>query len=70
MMRLQVPTPIAVHVGTAALMLDTAPSTVRHWIKIGRVPARKINGRAWLIRVEDIDALTRGDTKDPAHAGQ
>ncbi len=59
MREVQPPAPIAVQVGTAALMLDTAPSTVRHWIKIGRIPARKINGRAWLIRVEDLQNLTQ-----------
>ncbi len=55
--------PIAVPASTAAMLLGAAPSTMRYWCATGVVPAVKV-GKGWLIRLEELDALTRSTTKE------
>lgn len=42
-----------------------AESTLRRWIRLGRLPAVKIGGRV-KIRPSDLEALARPVTSDPA----
>ncbi len=39
-----------------AEMLDVNPSTVRHWVTIGRLSAEK-RGRKWMVEREDVEAI-------------
>jgi excisionase family DNA binding protein len=39
-----------------AEMLDVNPSTVRHWVSIGRLSAEK-RGRRWLVARQDLDEI-------------
>lgn len=39
-----------------AEMLDVNPSTVRHWVSIGRLSAEK-RGRRWVVAREDLDEI-------------
>lgn len=55
-------TPFAVQVPAAARLVGTAPSTVRMWCQRGVLPARKIC-KSWIIRLDDLDALTRAETR-------
>ena len=43
-----------------------AESTLRRWIRLGRLPAVKIGGRVKL-RPADLEALARPVTSDPAN---
>lgn len=49
----------AVRVETAARMLDASAQQVLYEIRQGRLPAFKF-GRAWRIKVEDIQRLNEG----------
>ncbi len=53
--------PVAVRVDTAAHMLDASPSTILFWLRSGKLRGTKV-GRAWLIRVADINALVGAET--------
>jgi len=61
--------PIAVQVQEAAKIVGAPPSTLRAWCQNGILPARKV-GKAWVIRLDALDRLTRTDTeeKEPAMA--
>jgi excisionase family DNA binding protein len=37
-------------------MLDVNPSTVRHWVSIGRLSAEK-QGRRWVVARRDLDEI-------------
>ncbi len=63
MMRNPELTPIAVSARDAALLLGAAPSTVRYWCQTGVLPARKI-GKGWVVRIEELNKLTRTETKE------
>ena len=39
-----------------AEMLDVNPSTVRHWVSIGRLSAEK-QGRRWVVSRDDLDEI-------------
>ena len=39
-----------------AEMLDVNPSTVRHWVSIGRLSAEK-QGRRWVVARQDLDEI-------------
>jgi len=39
-----------------AEMLEVNPSTVRHWVSIGRLSAEK-RGRRWLVARQDLDEI-------------
>ena len=39
-----------------AEMLDVNPSTVRHWVNIGRLSAEK-RGRRWVVARQDLDEI-------------
>jgi excisionase family DNA binding protein len=69
MMRNPELSPIAVSARDAAELLGAAPSTVRFWCQTGVLPARKI-GKGWVVRLEELDALTRTAAieKEPAMA--
>ncbi len=58
----QTQTPYAVQVRAAARLVGTAPSTVRMWCQRGVLPARKVC-KSWIIRLDDLDALTRAETR-------
>jgi len=51
------PPQIAVRVETAARMLDATPAQILFWIRTGVLPATKV-GRAWRVRVADIEAVS------------
>ncbi len=53
---------IAVTVPEAARLLSQPTSSVRGWCADGRLPARKI-GKQWLIRLDTLDEITRGETE-------
>jgi len=53
---------IAVTVPEAARLISQPPASVRGWCADGRLPARKI-GKQWLIRLDELDKLTRAETK-------
>jgi len=55
--------PIAVGVQTAAKLMNTAPSTIRMWCSVGVLPAVKVR-KAWLIRLDELDKLTRAEAKE------
>jgi len=63
MMRNPELTPIAVSARDAAELLGAAPSTVRFWCQTGVLPARKI-GKGWVVRIEELNKLTRTVTKE------
>jgi len=63
MMRNPELSPIAVSARDAAELLGAAPSTVRFWCQTGVLPARKI-GKGWVVRLEELDELTRTAAKD------
>ncbi len=69
MMRNPELSPIAVSARDAAELLGAAPSTVRFWCQTGVLPARKI-GKGWVVRLEELDELTRtaAKEKEPAIA--
>lgn len=69
MMRNPELSPIAVSARDAAELLGAAPSTVRFWCQTGVLPARKI-GKGWVVRLEELDELTRtvDKEKEPAMA--
>ncbi len=69
MMRNPELSPIAVSARDAAELLGAAPSTVRFWCQTGVLPARKI-GKGWVVRLEELDELTRtaAKEKEPAMA--
>jgi len=69
MMRNPELSPIAVSARDAAELLGAAPSTVRFWCQTGVLPARKI-GKGWVVRLEELDELTRTapKEKEPAMA--
>ncbi len=48
-------------VNTLAQVLDTAPQTIRSWIRSGKLPAIKI-GRSLYIQRKDVDALVEQAT--------
>ncbi len=56
----QPPPRIAVGVTTASAIIGLPVSTIRYWCKQGKLPAHKA-GKTWLIRVDDLDKLTRPD---------
>ncbi len=56
-------TPIAVHVQEAATLIGTAPSTLRMWCASGVLPAVKVR-KAWVIRLDELDKLTRAEVKE------
>lgn len=39
-----------------AEMLDVNPSTVRHWVNIGRLSAEK-RGRRWVVQRDDLEEI-------------
>jgi excisionase family DNA binding protein len=51
-----------------AELLDVNPSTVRWWVKDGRLQAHK-QGRAWLVERDIIDAMVANGTRPqpPTH---
>ncbi len=55
--------PIAVPASTAAKLLGAAPSTMRYWCATGIIPARKV-GKGWLIRIDELDEMTRATAKE------
>ncbi len=55
--------PIAVPASTAAKLLGAAPSTMRYWCATGIIPARKV-GKGWLIRLDELNEVTRTTTKE------
>lgn len=55
--------PIAVPASTAAKLLGAAPSTMRYWCATGIIPARKV-GKGWLIRLDELNEMTRTTTKE------
>ncbi len=63
MMRNPELSPIAVSARDAAELLGAAPSTVRFWCQTGVLPARKI-GKGWVVRLEELNELTRTAAKD------
>jgi excisionase family DNA binding protein len=56
----QTPARIAVSVTTASAIIGLPVSTIRFWCKNGKLPAHKA-GKTWLIRVDELDKLTRAD---------
>jgi len=52
----------AVRVDTAARMLDMRASTILYLCRAGKIPAFKV-GRAWRVRVRDIDELASATNK-------
>lgn len=56
-------TPIAIQVPEAAQLVGVPTSTVRYWCASGMLPAVKI-GKAWLIRLDTLDRMTRAKTKE------
>ncbi len=54
--------PIAVQVQEAAKLVGTAPSTIRMWCSVGVLPAVKVR-KAWIIRLDELDKLTRAQAK-------
>lgn len=49
-------TPALARIETVARILDCPPTTVRYWIRIGKLPAVKV-GKGIRVRMSDVNAL-------------
>jgi excisionase family DNA binding protein len=51
-------------VDDVAKRLKLNPQTVRRWIRRGLLPAAKLGGKEWRVRMEDLERVTVGPVAD------
>jgi excisionase family DNA binding protein len=50
---------LPLHVHHVAVRLKVCRRTVRWWAETGRLPAQRVNKRAWGFTEEDVDAFSK-----------